>query len=114
MFTQSEAIDLVTSIVRSEHPNVEVGAGLDDVAVFKFGNSRLAITSDYLNFGLYGRDLKVISLFDCGYLLIVLNVSDLIASGATPMAAVVALGLPTSLNEENLRGIAQGIRLAAD
>lgn len=114
MLSQIDAIRILTSILAFEDSRVEVGAGLDDVAVIKFGNSQLAVTTDYLNFSPLGRQYHVISLRDCGYILVMQNVSDLLASGATPVAGVVALGLPRSLGKTDIREIGEGIRLAAD
>jgi thiamine-monophosphate kinase len=114
VFTQDEAIEIFTSILRSEHRNVKVGAGLDDVAVLKFARGSLAVTVDYTNFKPLAAELGVSSLFDRGYLLITHNVSDLIASGAQPLAAVVAIGLPNGLASQDIQALAKGIRLAAD
>lgn len=114
MFTQAEAIQILTTILHSDHPEVEVGTGLDDVGVLKVHAGRLAVSVDYTNFRPLGSELGASSLLDKGYLLIVHNVSDLIASGAKPLAAVVALGLPTSLNKDDIQSLGEGIRLAAD
>ena len=113
MLSQKEAVKILTSILASTDCRVEVGAGVDDIAVLKFGNSRLAVTTDYLNFSPLGRRYEAISLRDCGYILVMQNVSDLIASGATPLAGVVSLGLPRSLKPIEVREIAEGIRSAA-
>ncbi len=114
MFTQSEAIQILTSILRSEHPDVEVGAGLDDVGVLKFTTGQLAITVDYTNFQPLGAAFGASSLSNRGYFLIIHNVSDLIASGAKPLAGVVALGLPLTLGKQDIRELGEGIRVAAD
>jgi len=112
--TQAEAIQILTSILRSERADVDVGAGLDDVGVIKFAGGRLAVTVDFTNFRPLGAELGVSSLRDRGYLLITHNVSDLIASGVIPIAAVVALGLPAPLEKDEIRALADGIRMAAD
>jgi thiamine-monophosphate kinase len=114
VITQAEAVQILTSIFRSERPDVEVGAGLDDVAVIRFAEGRLAVSVDFTNFRPLGSELGISSFPDKGYLLIVHNVSDLIASGAKPVAAVVALGLPSTVQRHDIEALGKGIRLAAD
>lgn len=114
MFSQSEAIQVLTSILTSNDPTIAVGPGLDDVGVLEVRTGHLAVSVDYTNFKPLGTELGATSLFDKGYLLILHNVSDLIASGAKPLAAVVALGLPAAVSISDIEALGMGIRLAAD
>ena len=114
MISQAKAVELMTLTLRSEREDVEVGAGTDDVAIVRLGAQKIAVSVDFTNFSPLGTMLGSSTLWDRGYLLIVHNVSDLIASGATPLFGVTAVGFPATFSDDDVLSLARGIRDAAD
>src|SRR2546426_11834817 len=106
MVTQARAVEILTQAFRSDREDVEIGAGLDDVAVVRLGYDRIAVSVDFTNFSPLGASLGCSTLVDRGFLLIIHNVSDLIASGARPLMAVVALGFPRTLTGVDIGDLA--------
>lgn len=114
MISQDAAIRVLARAAASGRRDIVLDAGSDDVGVLRVGTVQIAVSSDYTNFQPIGAELGVSSLRDRGYLLIIHNVSDLLGSGAKPLAAVVALGLPDSYGRRELLELGSGIREAAD
>jgi thiamine-monophosphate kinase len=82
-------IDRLRERLRARHPDVETGIG-DDAAVLAGG---LCVTTDLLVEGVHFRRATT-SLEDLGWKALAVNLSDLAAMGASPVAALSALALP--------------------
>ena len=94
---------------RSERDVVGFG---DDVSAIKLPNSRLAVLKTDMLVG--STDIpNGMTLEQAARKAVVANVSDLAAKGVRPYAGLVALGLPATLSEHNVRQIADGLSSAA-
>ncbi len=92
-------------------PAVSVGPG-DDAAVFLVNGSTVTST-DMLVEGIeFRRDWS--SPAEIGRKAVAVNVADLEAMGAKPVAMVVAFGLPGDLSADWVREFAKGLRAEAD
>ena len=80
----------------------------------KLGGERIALSVDFTNFTRLSSLVGSATLVDRGYLLVIHNVSDLIASGAVPLFALVAVGIPGSMGDTEIEALATGIREAAN
>ena len=88
-----------------------VGFG-DDVSAVKLSSGKIAILKTDMFVG--STDLPPgMTLREAAWKAVVANVSDLAAKGVRPMAGLVALGLPRSLNKQDVEEIARGLSLAA-
>jgi thiamine-monophosphate kinase len=108
-----EAIRAVINEYRPRHPERPRIAGAveggDDAALWQPSRShRSAISTDMLVEGVdFTRDLM--SLEDAGWRAMAANLSDLAATGARPVLAVVALGLPQASSLEEVVEIYRGL-----
>lgn len=88
-----------------------VGFG-DDVSAVRLQGGRIAVLKTDMFVG--STDLPPgMTMRQAGWKAVVANVSDLAAKGISPMAGLVALGLPRSLNRTEVQEIAKGISEAA-
>ena len=98
------------SVFASRRRDVVVGIG-DDAAVVK-GSGDLAVTTDVL---VLGQDFRAdADPRRLGRKALSVNVSDLAAMGATPLWAVLTLGLPRETPTDWFEGFLQGFRSAAN
>jgi thiamine-monophosphate kinase len=90
------------------HPNLKLGVG-DDAAVLDLGaRSDCVVTVDLITEGVDFR-LPETSLEKVGHKALAVNLSDLAAMAARPLAAVVALALPRTGALDTAIGIYQGL-----
>ncbi len=89
------------------HPAVEVGIG-DDAAILKGSGHRLIVTTDMLMDGVDFR-LHECSPERAGRKALAVNLSDLAAMAATPIAAFVSLALPKQGGEQLAHGLYRGM-----
>ena len=90
---------------------LEVGIG-DDAAVIDFGNRGTIVTVDTQVEGVhFRRDL--ISCRAVGYRAMVAAASDVYAMAGTPSASVIALTLPSALQDDDFRELIEGLAEAA-
>ena len=79
----------------------------DDCAVLPMGDEALVFTSDMLNEGIHFLTDKS-SAFQIGYKSLMVNISDVAAMGAKPVATLLSLALPEELfgewSKEFMRG----------
>jgi thiamine-monophosphate kinase len=80
----------------------------DDAAVLPVINSRTAITTDTLMDGVHFLATEL-SLEDIGYKAMAVNVSDLAAMAAEPVAAVVSLTIPRSMQLAEIQQLYEGM-----
>ena len=88
-----------------------VGFG-DDVSAVRLSAGKIAVLKTDMFVG--STDLPPGMTFrQAAWKAVVANVSDLAAKGVRPMAGLVALGLPRSLNKSDIEEIARGLSQAA-
>lgn len=90
-----------------------VGPG-DDAAVLAVPDGRVVATTDTL---VHGPDFRLAwsSAFDLGYKSAAVNLADVAAMGARPVALLVALAMPDATPVSFVRGLADGLaRACAD
>lgn len=90
------------------HPNLRLGVG-DDAAVLDLGTrSQCVVTVDLITEGVDFR-LPETSLQKVGHKALAVNLSDLAAMAARPLAAVIALALPRTEALDTAVGIYRGL-----
>lgn len=89
-----------------------VGPG-DDAAVITTADRRVVATVDTL---VHGPDFRLAwsSAFDLGWKAAAVNLADVAAMGARPVALLVALAMPDSTRIAFVEGLADGLRAACD
>ena len=91
-FGEFEFIDSVSKMFAKMPSNGFEGIG-DDCAILPIGDDALLFTSDMLNEGVHFlTDWS--SPFQVGYKSLMVNISDVAAMGATPVATLLSLALP--------------------
>ena len=94
-----------------ESSKTVVGFG-DDVSAVRLSAGKIAVLKTDMFVG--STDLPPGMTFrQAAWKAVVANVSDLAAKGVRPMAGLVALGLPRSLNKSDVEEIARGLSQAA-
>ena len=92
-------------------PLAVVGFG-DDISAVKLPNGKVAVLKTDMLVG--STDVPPgMTMRQTARKAVVANVSDLAAKGVRPLAGMVALGLPANLREQDIHGIAGGLRGAA-
>jgi thiamine-monophosphate kinase len=113
---------LAESIERAGLPHLETNIDDDDCAVFRVDAGAVVATTDFINSQPISQSFGIGDKTDLGWLSVANNVSDLVGSGATPIAFLSALVLEHGTSEPEfdqiMRGILEacnefGIRLAA-
>lgn len=92
-------------------PAVSVGPG-DDAAVFLVNGSAVTSTDMLVEGVEFRRDWS--SAAEVGRKSVAVNVADLEAMGAKPVAMVIGFGIPADLPAEWVREFAKGVRAEAD
>src|SRR6266700_3016755 len=87
----------------------------DDCAVYDFpGNLSLVVGMDFVRgpgFVLFQE--RYLNYFDLGYYLVVANLSDIAAMGATPIGMTTVIRYRASLTDKDFTQILEGIKAAA-
>lgn len=105
-------IEDIRALFESIPKNNFEGIG-DDCAVLPIGNNEaLLFTSDMLNEGIHFLPERV-SAHDIGYKAVMVNISDIAAMGATPVATLLSIALPKRYGEEWAKGFIEGYRKAS-
>lgn len=112
MADEFERIARIAEILGSARAGVEVGIG-DDAAVLAPTNERLVVTVDAAVDRVHFRS-DWMAWDDVGYRATVAAASDVLAMGATPLAAVAAWTIPGDVDDDTIAAIAAGQREAAD
>jgi thiamine-monophosphate kinase len=106
-----ELIALFTRALPRAGRGIVVGPG-DDAAVLRPPPGEdLVATVDAVVAGVHFDDRSAPA--DVGWKALAVNLSDLAAMGARPLAALVALGLPREIGTATLRGLARGLGACA-
>lgn len=99
-------VDLVLRELREA--GVEAG---DDAAFIEVGGLRLAAACDML---VWSTDVPPgLTPYDVGWRAAVACISDLVAKGARPLAVLLSLGLPPSMDAEDALKLFRGVKEAA-
>lgn len=105
---------LIAAVTRRAHrlDAVQVGPG-DDAAVVGLSSPRVVISTDSLVEAVhFRRDWA--DAADIGRKAVAVNVADIEAMGATPVAVVIALSAPADLPVTWLEGFADGVRVECE
>lgn len=87
----------------------------DDCAVIKFGIDHfVCISTDRVPSDLISFKLGIIDYYGLGYYLAVLNISDIAASGATPMGLLLNFAFPGSFSITDFKNIFYGVQKACE
>ncbi len=97
---------------RRGRAQMETGIG-DDAAVIRVGDERLVWTIDDSEEGVH-FDRRWLPLEDVGWRALHAAASDLAAMGATPVAALCHVTLPSAFSKSELKKLARGQAAAAD
>lgn len=90
------------------------GVGEDDCGVIKVGKSILVISADFLNATPIAEQLKLGGDRVLGRIAVAATLADLLGSGASPRAIVVAATLPHDFPEARFKEIMRGVRLESE
>jgi thiamine-monophosphate kinase len=105
--------DVLRAILQHLGPSrAPVGPG-DDAAVLEVGGGRIVATTDTL---VHGPDFRLAwsSAFDLGWKAAAVNLADVAAMGARPVALLVALAMPDDTRLSFVTGLADGLRAACE
>jgi len=87
------------------------GIEFDDASPFKLGNLDLLLKVDSFDWNLHM--LPLLTLRRAGIKSVVSPVSDVLAKGGTPIAALLSLRVPRSFGEEHVQQLLAGVQEAA-
>lgn len=105
-------INHVTKNARQENKSTILGIG-DDSAIVDSGNQLTLVTTDLFLEGIH-FNLIYTPLKHLGYKAVIRGISDIYAMNGTPGQILVALGIGSRFNVEQVEEIYEGIRLACD
>ncbi|MEZ3161519.1 thiamine-phosphate kinase [Microbacterium sp. BWT-B31] len=108
----SEGVILRRILERLGPSGALVGPG-DDAAVVAAPDGRVVATTDTL---VHGPDFRLAwsSAFDLGFKAAAVNLADVAAMGARPIALLVALAMPDDTRLSFVEGLADGLRAACE
>ncbi|HET6842996.1 MAG TPA: thiamine-phosphate kinase [Candidatus Angelobacter sp.] len=91
-------------------------ADMDDGALIEMSqNESLVVSSDFVRGPhFYLAELGYLNYFDLGYFLIVANLSDIAAMGASPIGLTTIVRYTKDLSDEDFSQVFRGIKAAAD
>lgn len=101
---ETKVIEIIKRITRRRHPEVLVSIG-DDACVLKDGT---VITTDSYLANVH-FDLSYMSFKDVGKRLACATLSDIAAMAAEPISLLIALAVPPTIGEKDLKSLYQGI-----
>ncbi len=109
-----DEFDLIDHIVKSSshHPLVELGNGDDACSISVPSRQRLVASTDLLVEDIHFRRTTT-SARDLGHKALAVNLSDLAAMGAEPVAALVALSVPSDLSMRWITDLYSGLKTLA-
>lgn len=105
-------IDRITNKFKLRNQSTIKGIG-DDAAVLEFKDKQLVVTTDLLTEGVH-FNLMYTPLKHLGYKSIAVNVSDVVAMGATPSQVTVSLAVSSKFSVEAVDELYEGIYLACE
>ncbi|OON70291.1 hypothetical protein B0919_06050 [Hymenobacter sp. CRA2] len=78
--------------------------------MLQIGDSKIVITTDYLNANPISKQLGFATYWDMGRLLVAANISDLLGSGALPVGFVASIMMEKSSSDEDFRSLMDGVK----
>jgi thiamine-monophosphate kinase len=108
--TEDELIAVITRLLSGDTPGVVVGVG-DDAGVLATSVGQPVLTTDLLLEGVH-FERPTISAHDLGAKAVTVNVSDVAAMGASPRAALAAIGVPAQIETSWVVELVGGMREA--
>ncbi|GAB4017845.1 thiamine-phosphate kinase [Spirosoma migulaei] len=96
------------------YPNLIAGINDDDCAIIKVGNQEIIITTDYLNANPIAKQLGIATNRDLGRLLVGANLSDLLGTGAEPVAFLASIMMRKGTKLEDFKELIDGIKYQLD
>ncbi len=109
--SEDEILSIISRFFPGEHPSLLLGRG-DDCAVFRTGGP-WAVTTDIFAEDTHFRR-RYFTPFDIGFKALAVNISDIGASGAVPLAFSIGLSLTGREDEGWLCGFCQGMKTLCD
>lgn len=108
-FTPDQLKANIPALSLSTNSRVVVPPGVDDCGAIECPGGILVITTDFVNAWPAMLRLQIGTMTDYGALLAKISLSDLLSSGARPLAMTLALGLPPEFcNPETYHAILAG------
>ena len=102
----------ITEDLQRQRPETLLGVG-DDGAVLDVGSKRTVVSTDMLCEGIH-FDLSYVPLKHLGYKAVVVNLSDICAMNAEPVAVTVSMALSSRFSVEAVDELYAGIRRACE
>jgi thiamine-monophosphate kinase len=107
---ERKIIELVLECLE-QMPNMPIPFG-DDVSAVDMGHDKLAVINMDMLVG--KTDVpKTMSLWQAARKAVVMNISDLAAKGAQPIALLASIGVPPDLTETDIQQIGKGLNAGA-
>ncbi len=108
---ERELIGKISSRLGALPPGVVVGIG-DDTALLRVdAGSEILVTTDSQREGIHYR-FDWITPEEVGYRLVMVNASDVLSKGGTPLSAFVTLAIPATTEDPVISGLYDGILAA--
>ena len=87
----------------------------DDCAIINIGNNRsISLSTDRVPSDLVSFSFGLINHYELGYYLAILNISDILSSGAKPVGLLLNLAFPACFHVDNLEEIIAGAKQACE
>ncbi len=107
---ERKIIDLILDCL-DQMPNMPIPFG-DDASAIDMGHDKLAV----INMDMLVRKTDVprtMSLWQAARKAVIMNISDLAAKGAQPLALLASIGLPSNMTETDILQIGKGLNAGA-
>ena len=112
-FGECALIDHLTKDFPPLHPETKLGVGDDAAVIQPPTGEQLVVTTDILLEGIH-FNLTYTSLVHLGYKSVAVNLSDVYAMNARPVAITVTIGVSQRFTVEQLEDLYKGIRIACN
>jgi thiamine-monophosphate kinase len=107
---ERKIIELILECLE-QMPNMPIPFG-DDASAVDLGNDKLAVINMDMLIG--KTDVpKTMSLWQAARKAVIMNISDLAAKGAQPIALLASIGVPPDLTETDIQQIGKGLNAGA-
>jgi len=97
------------------NPKEDLTLAGDDCAVINISeNKSVCISTDRVPSDLVSFKLGIINYYELGYYLAILNISDIVSSGAKPVGILLNFAFPSDFSVNNLEEIMKGAKYACE
>jgi len=107
---ERKIIDMILKKL-DQMPDMPIPFG-DDISAIDLGNGKLAAIKTDMLVGKTDMPPQM-SMWQAARKAVVMNISDLVAKGAKPIALLVSLGIPRHFTEKDVEEIANGLNVGA-